>query len=102
MRIIIALINLFRRPKPGRFPMPPPGAIFGAVAQLPIFEYDHEIFDPAHEDYSIYDYLNLKARDGWKLHTITRHAFNDHHQYCLTWERIKRRANHEAMGIVVD
>lgn len=92
IRIIRALINLARRPKPIGFSMPPPGAI---AWRSPRFQYDVEIYDVEHEESSLNDHINAKAREGWKLHTIHPIERPSYFVYQLTWERLdhEQRAN---------
>jgi hypothetical protein len=91
---MIALIRYFvqrRRIKAG-FPVAPPpiGFVGTAFAALPRFQYDVESFDPTHEGLCLQDYLNAKAREGWKLHTIAPVQRAGYTVYLLTWEKLKR------------
>lgn len=89
IRIIRALINLTRRPKPVGFPLPPPSALAGvAFTQLPKLQYDVEVFDVEHEEMDIASYLTAKGRTGWRLHTIQRVERPASVVYALTWDRL--------------
>lgn len=91
-RILIWLISKLESRKPAnRFDLPPLPVVAAAAMGFPSFEYDLETFDPVYEGMYVADYINAKAREGWKLHTIQQTSFDDRFKYFLTWERLKRQ-----------
>jgi len=89
---MIALIRYFvqrRRIKAG-FPVAPVAFAPVNFTDLPRLQYDVETFDPSIEETHLQDYLNAKAKTGWRLHTIAPVVRAGYTAYFLTWDRLSR------------